>query len=490
MPMSMRVSVLLLLVSMPRVSCGESELRQRASVALERAVEFFAHEVATEGGYLWRYSDDLRWREGEGKAEAGTVWVQPPGTPSVGLAFLEAYQATGRPDCLAAALAAGECLVRGQLQSGGWDYRIEFVPKQRKRYAYRVDAPVAAGARNTTTLDDDTTQAALRFLMRLDQATQFKDAKLHEAVAYGLSALIAAQYPNGAWPQRFQAAADPAQYPVKKAGYPAGWSRTFPAEKYAGYYTFNDHAMDDMIQLMIEAWRIYGEDRYRRAATRCGDFILLAQMPEPQPAWAQQYDVEMHPAWARKFEPPAVSGGESQGILETLMLLSRETGDRKYLEPIPRAIAYLRRSILPSGQLARFYELETNRPLYFTRAYQLTYGDEDLPTHYAFKVGQNVDKIEREYRRLAATEPADLSGPQRNQPRPAKVSEAQVERVLAAIDARGRWVESGRLKYHGDDVPVDRIIDCRTFIQNLRVLSAYLAGTPGKRAAAETSGPQ
>ena len=54
----------------------------------------------------------------------------------------------------------------------------------------------------------------------------------------------------------------------------------------------------------------------------------------------------MHPAWARVFEPPSVTGGESQGILRTLMVLYRETGNRKYLEPIPRALAYLKRSVL------------------------------------------------------------------------------------------------------------------------------------------------
>jgi hypothetical protein len=55
------------------------------------------------------------------------------------------------------------------------------------------------------------------------------------------------------------------------------------------------------------------------------------------------------------------------------------------LEPVPRAIAYLKRSRLPDGRLARFYELRTNRPLYFTKDYKLTFSDADVPTHYAFK---------------------------------------------------------------------------------------------------------
>jgi hypothetical protein len=118
----------------------ETQLRDRAAQALRKATDFFTGQVATEGGYLWRYSDDLARREGEGKASDTTVWVQPPGTPSVGMAFLEAYESTDDPRYLEAARQAGYCLVRGQLQSGGWDYRIYFDPKQRGRYAYRVDS--------------------------------------------------------------------------------------------------------------------------------------------------------------------------------------------------------------------------------------------------------------------------------------------------------------------------------------------------------------
>ena len=49
-----------------------------------------------------------------------------------------------------------------------------------------------------------------------------------------------------------------------------------------------------------------------------------------------------------------------------------------------------------------------------------------------------------------------------------------MKKVIGALDSRGRWVEDGRLKYHGDDVPVQRVIDCRTFLRNVRVLSEYL----------------
>jgi uncharacterized Ntn-hydrolase superfamily protein len=60
-----------------------------------------------------------------------------------------------------------------------------------------------------------------------------------------------------------------------------------------------------------------------------------------------------------------------------------------------------------------------------------------------------------------------------------------VKAVVAALDAEGRWVEDGVLRYHGKDDPTRRIIDCETFIRNLRILSNYLAATkePGQSSA-------
>jgi len=480
-PMRTVLCLTVVLFSIAPVSLrgAETSLRDRAAEGLRRAVAFFVDEVAVEGGYVWRYSEDLSTREGEGRASPTTVWVQPPGTPTVGMAMLRAYEATGETCYLDAAHRAGECLARGQLRSGGWTYRIEFDPTARRRYAYRLDEPSdRPSARNTSTLDDDTTQAALRLLVRLDRALGFGDAVIHDAAELGLSALLSAQYPNGAWPQRFERPPDREKFPVKKAEYPDDWPRAFPGKGYGHCYTLNDNAIADAIDVLFEAGRVYGDERYMKAARRGGDFLLLAQMPDPQPAWAQQYDAAMHPVWARKFEPPAVTGGESQGAMRALLNVYRQTGDRKYLEPIPRALEYLRRSKLPDGRLARFYELRTNRPLYFTRDYELTYADDDLPTHYAFKVGSGLAAIEQEYERLLAADPAELPPASSSKPekpgKPSPALTARVEEVLAALDDRGRWVEEGRLKYHGAGDPTRRIIDCRTFCRNVEMLSGYL----------------
>ena len=456
---------------------AEALSKEEAASALRKAVGFFRQEVSVEGGYLWRYSADLRKREGEGKATPTAAWSQPPGTPTVGEAILSAYHRTGDAFYLDAATESAHALVKTQLRSGGWAYRVEFAEKDRMRYAYRV-APTNPDGRNVTTLDDDATQASLRFLMRVDKALAFKDEAIHEAALYALERLLDAQYPNGAWPQRFTAPPDAAKYPVKRASYPETWSRVHPKINYADYYTFNDNTISDTVRTMIEASRVYQDARYRAAAEKAGDFILFAQMPEPQPAWAQQYNADMHPAWARRFEPPAITGGESHGVLRTLLYLYRQTGNEEYLEPIPRALAYFKRSQLVDGRLARFYELETNTPLYFTKDYKLTYDNSDMPTHYACIIGNGMGAIENEYNALRNAEwtaPKTDTGPPAYAMTEKFANEARG--IVDAMDDRGAWVEKGRLKYHGDDDPTTEIIDCRTFVRNVGALGRFVAAS-------------
>ena len=394
----------------------------------------------------------------------------------MGEAFLLAYERTGDKYYLDAALETARALVKGQLVSGGWDYRIEFEANDRKKYAYRADGAAEPKARNTSTLDDDTTQAAVRFLMHVDRVLGYKDQPIHEAVTFALASLLRAQYPNGAWPQRFTGPPNPSDFPVLNASYPDTWPWTFPAVNYSSYYTLNDDTLADCIATMFEAAEIYGDSRYAEAAERGGDFLILAQMPEPQPAWCQQYNAQMQPAWARKFEPPSVTGGESQGAISILMEVYRQTGDKKYLEPIPRALAYLKKSELKGGKMARFYELQTNRPLYFTKQYELVYTADDLPTHYGFITSSKVDRLRSDYEKLVATDPAKLK-PSKKPPKyelsSSLTKAAQV--AIAGLDTRGAWVEDGKLNDADPDGKVKRIISTQTFIKNIDTLSRFIA---------------
>src|SRR5436305_9393337 len=112
-----------MLASPAPTRAADPELRARALEGLKRATDYFRKEVATQGGYLWRYSEDMTRREGEEAATATMVWVQPPGTPSVGLAYLAAFHATGDASYREGARETALALVKGQPRSGGWDYR-------------------------------------------------------------------------------------------------------------------------------------------------------------------------------------------------------------------------------------------------------------------------------------------------------------------------------------------------------------------------------
>lgn len=483
-----------LLVAGPGGARAQQPSLADAQAALRTAVRFLHEQVADQGGYVWRYSGDLALREGEARTDdRQAIWVQPPGTPAVGLAFLDAYDATGEQLYLDAALDAGRALLQGQLLSGGWYYHVTFDPAQRGEWMYRSDHPEAGvgptteddgegwhawrkrrNKGNQTLLDDNTTATAIRFLAHLDKALDPPDPAIEEAVRYALDSVLSAQYPIGAWSHnydRFPAhRPDLDLYPVVPASYPVDWPRTWPKD-FTGCYYLNDNLTPDMIRMLLDVGALYAEPRYLEAAENAGAFLLLAQMPEPQPAWCQQYDARMQPVWDRKFEPPAITGEESQGVLETLLLLYRWTGNAKYLAPVPRALEYLEGSVLPDGRLSRFYELGTNRPLYFTREYEMTYDQGLMPTHYGFLRESRLPAIRAEYERLLATPPEELL---RDEP-PALTPEltAEVARILAAQDERGAWVEMTVMDGH-DLEPPSGVIHCATFIANLRTLCDFI----------------
>ena len=62
---------------------------------MKRATTFMVEKVAYKGGYVWSYLPDMSRRWGEMEAKPTMIWIQPPGTPSMGHLFLDAYHATG-----------------------------------------------------------------------------------------------------------------------------------------------------------------------------------------------------------------------------------------------------------------------------------------------------------------------------------------------------------------------------------------------------------
>lgn len=441
--------------------------------AMKKATAFYTEKLAQHGGYASSWEKDLSMAYVEGKKSPTAISIQPPGTSTVGFALVRAYQGTGDEQFLKAARAAAQALIECQLASGGWPADYDFDSAKGKKFHLRQQAlagDVEPGKRNAlSTLDDNKTQSALLFLLELAHLPESKDDRpLQDCLKFGLDSLLGAQYPNGAWPQQFSGPADPAT-PVVKARYPEDWPRTFPKENYVSFYTLNDGNMQKIVQLLLRAHELTGEARFLESAKRAGDFFILAQMPEPQPAWAQQYNHQMEPVWARKFEPPCVTGGESMSTMQTLFLLFLETGEEKYLKPLPAALAWYERSALPDGQYARFYELKTNKPLYFVKdTYELVYDDSNLPTHYGFKldsVKRDLDQMKKALERPRGDFLAKRNAPDSEKTWTSKAKGAadKTQQALKAQQAEGYWLKGDK-------------IDAGEFIRHMNAMATFVEG--------------
>src|SRR5690606_2140207 len=178
----------------------------------------------------------------------------------------------------------------------------------------------------------------------------------------------------------------------------------------------------------------------------------------------------MEPIWGRKFEPPAIASWETRRAIDALLDLYEHTGFERYREAAGRAVAWLEASPLPDGRWARYYELRTNRPLYMTSDYRLTHDGRDTPRHYGFKGSFDIPRTLERYRRLAAredgTRPAAHIAAAPAQALADRLA-PEVKRVVAALDARGRWLE-------------DDMINSGTFVANMDLLARYVAAVRGR----------
>jgi len=423
----------------------EGALEARAEQALRKACAYM-HSISTNGGYVGIYSKDLTQRYGEAlyeKAAPTQIWVQPPGTPSVGEAFLHAYHVTGRQWYLSAAKDAARALAWGQRATGGWDHRVDVAHLDRN--AERV---ARNGQRGT--FDDAITQGALHFLISLDE--EIDESWLTEAVELGFAFMMESQFSNGAWPQ---------WYPLRGG--------------YHDYYTFNDRTINDCIEVMLRGHRVYGKQAYLDSAKRGGDFIILSQLPPPQAGWAQQYSHDLKPAWARRFEPPGVCSLVAVSNIRTLIDLYLYTTDSKYLEPIPKAIAWLETSKIGDNRWARLYEVGSNRPIYGDREdgntihYDYEKISEREKSSYGWQGDFGVPAAVAAYQRVtaSATTPAGSNRQGRATGRRGRTNttlESQVRQVIDALDQEGRWLREGMI-YSG------------TFVRNVNLLCDYLQRT-------------
>jgi len=414
----------------------------KAEKSLEQAIEFM-QTLAIEGGYVYHYTLDGKEKWGEGKTDDRTIEVQPPGTPAVGMSFLRAFRATGNKKFLSAAEEAALALIKGQNELGGWEHKIYF------------DRPKG----RTVSFDDDQTQSAISFLMALDQEIDLPE--LTRAIEKALDMMVESQLENGGWPHR---------YP---------WQGN-----YHDYATFNDQGINDCIRVMIEANSYYDRDDIKKSLDKVGRFMMISQLPPPQPGWAQQYNEYLQPAWARSFEPPAVCPSASLHNIHSLIDLYELTGEGKYLEPIPDALRWIKSSQLPNGKWGRFLEIGTNKPLYYDRGrirvdslYQLSL---ERRTGYGYENDLSDALMKAEFRYLVTIGQIDEPAESDPEIRIKELAES-VEKIIESQDELGRWVVHNDkfrkgtpgYKWQGEYRYEDRISSA-LFNRNVAVLCEFL----------------
>ncbi len=427
------------------------------ATAMKRAARFMVERASYRGGYVWQMLPDGSRRWGELEAHPTMVWVQAPGTPTMGQLFLDAYRATGYDYYYQAAAKAAAALVAGQKPEGGWHYFIDYGGAASTRRWYQTIGRNAWRLEEfqhdwgNATFDDAATSMSAEFLLRF--WAEKRDPSVKPALDRAIAFVLKSQYPSGGWPQRW-----PRRNPMRRAGH----------EDYSSFITFNDDVIGGNIDFLLNAYRVTGDPRCVAAVRRSMEVYLAAQGKPPQAGWALQHTPEdLKPAAARTYEPRALATHTTAANARQCLQFYRWTGDRRFLDAVPPALDWLDSVRLadPSvsggrGDHPTFVELGTNRPLFIHRrgsnvvngAY---YADRDPARtigHYSSFRRIDTAAIRREHARLAAADPATLTrdsplNAQAGSPLPryyvvegGRPSAADVAAVTAKLDAEGRWL--------------------------------------------------
>jgi hypothetical protein len=430
----------------------DEQLIENAKSVLSKGIEYF-HSINIKGGYVYHYLIDMSRKWGETEYYDETIEVQPPGTPAVGMSFITAYEATKNPRFLEYAEETAMALISNQNKHGGWDHTITFGSDNFNR---------------DVSFDDNQSQSAIRFIIKVDKHSDSKE--ISEGLERALNMMLKSQFENGAW------------------------SHYYPRQgNYHDYATFNDGGINNCINVMIDADKVYRKSEYRESIKKAGHYLFISQLPPPQPGWAQQYNEFLQPAWARTFEPPSVCPQVTLRNINSLIDIYLVTGDDLFLEPIPDAIRWIRESKLQNGKWGRFLELGTNKPLYYDRGRikvnsveelsierRLTYGyEQDLSAEF--------DSTESRYREILNLGRSRFLKNRNKKPEGNELSEyltnleKKVLQIISEQDSLGRWISKNDrfkdkkpdIKWDGTFITGDRISSAR-FNHYVHVLCRYI----------------
>ncbi|HXG49041.1 MAG TPA: pectate lyase [Methylomirabilota bacterium] len=309
----------------------------------------------------------------------------------------------------AEALRIADNLLLYQRRTGGWPKNIDMARRLTDADEHQIRADQT---KTDSTIDNGATTRQLEFLGRV--LNHSRQARFEQSFLRGLDFLLAAQYPNGGWPQFHP--------------HPKG---------YQAHITFNDGAMVAVLELLQRITRHPADHafvdparraRARQAFTNGIECILRCQVviDGRRTAWCAQHDeTTLAPAAARAYEKPSLSGAESVGIARLLMSL--DTPDRRVIEAVESAIAWFqaarltglrvvekRDPALPEGRdvvvvedpqapplWARFYEIGSNRPMFSGRdgvvKFTLAEIEHERRTGYSWYTEAPARLLEKDY---------------------------------------------------------------------------------------------
>jgi PelA/Pel-15E family pectate lyase len=385
--------------------------RRQVLATMKRATTFMVDKVSTNGGYVWNYLPDLSRRWGEMEARDTMIWIQPPGTATMGHLFLDAYHATGDEYYYQAAGKVAGALIRAQLPEGGWNYVTDFAGDRSLREWYDTVGKNAWRLEEfqhywgNATFDDAGTAESSKLLLRM--YLEKRDPTFKPALDRAIRFVIESQYPIGAWPQRF-----PLKSEFSHHGKP----------DYTSFLTFNDDVAAENIDFMIMCYQTLGDERLLDPMIRGMNAFIVTQMGPPHPGWALQYTRDLQPSGARTYEPNALVTHTTATNLELLMKFYRLTGQTKFLARLPEAIDWLEGltlppAVAPAGRThPTFVELGTNKPLYVHREgsnvvngrYYVDYSPKNTIGHYSAFRHVDIAGLRKRYREAKAMSPAEL----------------------------------------------------------------------------------
>jgi hypothetical protein len=391
---------------------AQNSSRQHILDAMKRATAFMVDKVSTNGGYVWAYLPDLSRRWGELEARSTQIWLQPPGTATMGHLFLDAYHATGDEYYYQAAEKVAAALIWAQHPSGGWNYLADFAGERSLREWYDTVGRNAWRMEEfqyhwgNATFDDAGTAESSKFLLRL--YVEKRDPTYRAALDKAIRFVVDSQYPIGAWPQRY-----PQATPLSDKDLP----------DYPAYPTFNDDVAAENIDFLLMCYQALGDASVLDAITRGMNAFLVTQQGAPQPGWALQYTLDLKPAAARTYEPRALATHTTASNVALLLRFFRLTGDTKFLARVPEALDWLDAVKLGPDVAAiaggrthpTFIELGSNRPIYVHRRgsnvvngqYYFDYNPEKTLGHYSAFRRIDVAGMRKLHAQLKALSPAE-----------------------------------------------------------------------------------